>query len=316
MQIRQLENFLEVVQFKSITKAAEHLFISQQSLSSSISSLEKELGYELFLRNAKGVVLTTEGELILEEAKMMVNTFNKWRQLPNLIQAAETTKLNIISPPFFNKRIPIFSPILIKYKQKYPNINFQFYEMRSNESFLSIMERKAHEEAFIAVNCFSFKSTKADAIAFSVKNHCELIELCSVPLYLIINLQHPLANCDMMTTNHLKYFTLATLSDEYSYFPNLNGYFNPDVTPYYLDNSEQILHLISLNPSLAAFDSDKSLTYLNAEHAKKLKAVPLKDFELSVIYYMLHRSKQECTMLEASLIKEIKAAVQSIFPDK
>ena len=43
MQIRQLENFLEVVQFKSITKAAEHLFISQQSLSSSISSLEKEL---------------------------------------------------------------------------------------------------------------------------------------------------------------------------------------------------------------------------------------------------------------------------------
>jgi DNA-binding transcriptional LysR family regulator len=50
MEHRQLRNFLTICEEKSISKAAERLFISQQGLSKSIKQLEQELQVPLFFR--------------------------------------------------------------------------------------------------------------------------------------------------------------------------------------------------------------------------------------------------------------------------
>lgn len=62
MTLKQLEYFLKIVQYGSISKAAPKLFISQPSLTKSISSLEEEYGIQLLIRKANGVELTTEGK--------------------------------------------------------------------------------------------------------------------------------------------------------------------------------------------------------------------------------------------------------------
>ncbi len=49
---------------KSFSKAAEELYMTQSAVSQSISKLEKELDIKLFNRTSKGVVLTSEGELL------------------------------------------------------------------------------------------------------------------------------------------------------------------------------------------------------------------------------------------------------------
>ena len=59
--------FLEICRCKSISKAAEKLFISQSSLSTKIRILERRLGYSLFIRGkgSRSVMLTDKGEKFL-----------------------------------------------------------------------------------------------------------------------------------------------------------------------------------------------------------------------------------------------------------
>ena len=56
--------FYNVAKYKSLSKAAEKLYISQPAISKSISKLEEGLEIKLFDRTSKGVMLTDEGEVL------------------------------------------------------------------------------------------------------------------------------------------------------------------------------------------------------------------------------------------------------------
>ena len=58
-----------VVQYGSFTQAAEELCITQPAVSQAIKSLESVLGSQLFVRSAKGVALTKEGEVLYSYVK-------------------------------------------------------------------------------------------------------------------------------------------------------------------------------------------------------------------------------------------------------
>ena len=58
MNIQQLTYIVEIANCKSISRAAEYLFVSQPALSQQIRNLEKELGYRVFHRTSKGLELT------------------------------------------------------------------------------------------------------------------------------------------------------------------------------------------------------------------------------------------------------------------
>lgn len=63
MNWNQLEYVLTLAREKSITRAAQKLYLSQPSLSLSLKHLEEELGTTLFLRNGSGLELTYAGQL-------------------------------------------------------------------------------------------------------------------------------------------------------------------------------------------------------------------------------------------------------------
>jgi len=56
--------FGEVLNF---TKAAAHLQVAQPALSRQVQDLEDEIGVDLLRRRPRGVTLTAEGKLFLEE---------------------------------------------------------------------------------------------------------------------------------------------------------------------------------------------------------------------------------------------------------
>lgn len=61
--------FYTVARTGNISRAADTLFISQPAISKSISKLEEGLGVKLFVRTAKGVTLTDEGQLLLSHVE-------------------------------------------------------------------------------------------------------------------------------------------------------------------------------------------------------------------------------------------------------
>jgi len=72
MTLQQLKYFIETVNCGSISKAADNLFLSQPSLSSSIKELENETGVELFTRTSKGMALTQDGVEFLGYARQVI----------------------------------------------------------------------------------------------------------------------------------------------------------------------------------------------------------------------------------------------------
>lgn len=81
MRIESLEQFLEIVRCGSITKAAEHFYISQQGLSKSIQGMEKELGVELFRKDGRKVVPTNEGLVVDSYARRIVSEYLELREM-------------------------------------------------------------------------------------------------------------------------------------------------------------------------------------------------------------------------------------------
>src|SRR4051794_29315339 len=69
MEIRHLRYFIAVAEERSVTRAAERLWLAQPGLSRQIRDLEQELGTQLFERHARGVELTEVGNLFLERAR-------------------------------------------------------------------------------------------------------------------------------------------------------------------------------------------------------------------------------------------------------
>jgi DNA-binding transcriptional LysR family regulator len=68
-ELRHLRYFIAVAEELSFTRAAERLHVVQQSLSTAIQQLERELGVQLFIRTTRKVELTDAGQRLLEEAR-------------------------------------------------------------------------------------------------------------------------------------------------------------------------------------------------------------------------------------------------------
>src|SRR3954468_16637352 len=69
MELRHLRYFVTVAEERSITRAAEQLWIAQPGLSTQMRRLEAELGVQLLNRHTRGVELTPAGEVFLERAR-------------------------------------------------------------------------------------------------------------------------------------------------------------------------------------------------------------------------------------------------------
>lgn len=74
MNEKQLHYFIAVSEYGSMTKAAEHLYITQPALSRAIADLEETYNRKLFHRHRHGLELTLEGRTLLEYASSILSS--------------------------------------------------------------------------------------------------------------------------------------------------------------------------------------------------------------------------------------------------
>jgi DNA-binding transcriptional LysR family regulator len=126
MDIKHLQYFIEVTNFNSFTRAADHLFITQPTISKMIKNLETELGVELFDRSRKQLALTDAGRVVLEQAKLIDKAFhNLETEMDNLL-GLKKGHVRIGLPPIIDASL--FPRILSRFHEDYPNITFQLVE--------------------------------------------------------------------------------------------------------------------------------------------------------------------------------------------
>ncbi len=77
MNTSYLKTFIEVINMRNISKAAEKLFITQPAVSKQLQILEKDFGATLVKKNGREIIPTEEGSLLYKYAINLLNEENK-----------------------------------------------------------------------------------------------------------------------------------------------------------------------------------------------------------------------------------------------
>ena len=131
MTISQLKYCLAVAEHRNFTTAAEHVFVTQPTLSMQIQKLENELDLKIFDRTQKPIGLTFIGEKIIAQAKLIVSESDR-------IQDVIDQEKGIIGGDFKLGIIPTVMPTLLPMFLKsvlneFPNLNLEIQEMSTKQ---------------------------------------------------------------------------------------------------------------------------------------------------------------------------------------
>lgn len=125
MEIRVLRYFLAVAREGNITAAANHLHLTQPTLSRQIHDLEEELGQQLLIRKSHRVELTPEGILLRKRAEEIVSMVDK--------TSAEFASMeNTVSGDIYigggeTQAIRQIAEIIKDLRERYPDIHYHLH---------------------------------------------------------------------------------------------------------------------------------------------------------------------------------------------
>ncbi len=204
MNILHLRYVVEIEKTKSISKAAENLYMNQPNLSRAVKELEESLGIMIFRRTSKGITITPDGEVFLSHAKGILSQID---EVESIYHEKERVKQKIavavpratyISAAFadFVKQLDEKEPIDIYYKetnamQAIENLiqgEYQLavirYQSGFDRNFKKLLKEKNLESELLSR--FTIRALMSE------KNPCTLIdEVCTKDLLQQIEIAHP-----------------------------------------------------------------------------------------------------------------------------
>ena len=116
-----LKIFTTTAKCSSITLGAKTLGVTQANVTLRIKQLEKELGFELFHRIPKGIILTKEGEKLLPLA---IDIEQKLKEIQTKMKNIHQQDSLIIASAYTNAKIRLV-PFLQKINKDFPNIRLK-----------------------------------------------------------------------------------------------------------------------------------------------------------------------------------------------
>jgi len=176
-RLKQLRAFCYAAQSKSISKAAERLFLSQPSVSLQVRALERELAITLFERKGPRISLTPEGHVLYELALPLVDGIDHLSDaFAERRGDLESGELNIAAGE--STILYILPDLMADFAAKYPGIRLRLHNVTGRDGLAQL---------------------RADEVDFAVGSMLEVPEDISYrPIYtydtvLITPRDHPLA---------------------------------------------------------------------------------------------------------------------------
>lgn len=138
MNLKQLEAFVQVAEGGSFSKAAKELFLTQPTISSHISSLERELNARLFVRNTKEVSLSEDGIKLYKYAKQMLDLQREIEVTFGMDEEGESHAVTIAA-----STIPaqyLLPEVLTRFSERYPQEQIRIQETDSSKVVMQIVD--------------------------------------------------------------------------------------------------------------------------------------------------------------------------------
>ena len=218
MKTEQIILALTIAREKSISKAAEVLFISQPTASNLLKSLENELGYSLFQRTRTGILPTREGNEFLTHAVTIERSLNAISQI-----GEETQKLDfkIVSQQFDFSALA-FENLCEKHHTNEQVIDFSFQIINDSINGFKMVAYDMSDIAVLMCGKTIYESVESKA----AQNQMETVFLAERNLELTCRKGHPI-----LQDGAIAYHLLP----EYTCFTGLHNSLSSTYAPYFVE---------------------------------------------------------------------------------
>ncbi|MER2128636.1 LysR family transcriptional regulator [Solibacillus sp. FSL H8-0523] len=123
MNLEELQTFIKLCEIKNFTKTAELLTMSQPTVSLHIKNLEQQFQSQLIQRSTKQISITPTGEILLDQAKQIIQLYEQTKQ--QILEHHHTIQGDLTIGASFTIGEYILPTLLIKLKSQHPNLSLQ-----------------------------------------------------------------------------------------------------------------------------------------------------------------------------------------------
>ena len=216
MRIEYLRYFMEIANVGSISKAADSLYMERSNLSACLSKLEEAVGTPLFERNAKGVTLTTNGQLFYDFVKSLSESYKELQLKFNETAESDVMgEINIYSTTSLATQINLY--VITEFTELWPNISVN-YSSNTIEDVLEAVNGKNNAIAFVSLH-------ETDLPLLEAYPNLNFLNLQEIPFAVYTTPDHPLANSHKTVSlktlrdyHLLQYAQVGEASFYYSFF--------------------------------------------------------------------------------------------------
>ena len=176
MQFESLKVFCDLTETQSFTKTAQINGVSQSAVSQTIGALERHFNSLLIERSKKNFRLTSEGEVLYQHAKELLQTYdaihNRMQEIKNIISG------DIRVATIYSLGLHDLPPYVKRFMREYPEVNVHVEYRRANQVYEEVLGNTAD------LGLVAYPAPDAKL---------EIIPLRKDPLVLACHPQHPFA---------------------------------------------------------------------------------------------------------------------------
>lgn len=282
MNESHLETFLAVSKYKSFSKAAEALNVTQPTITSRIKSLEEILQYTLFIRVGHEISLTEEGIFFTDYAVNILNDMKHAKEIKNLIKAP------VIKVGFSPGYSYSFIVELLKAVKSLGNINVQIVDGYDS---VHLNERLLVGEIDLIFTRDILTESATINSEYLFDNH----------LVVVLPTDHPLGQNESVSIEDLRSETILSYKRDSVLWKSIDNILirAQDITRIDVENNEMLLNAVSnelgigIIPKLGIDDKYESSIII--KRISEFDAIPNK-------VYVHYRKKPQIEQLAKKII--------------
>lgn len=299
MDFHQLAIFIEVVEHKSFTKAAEEIFLSQSTVSSHIQALEKQLNLKLFDRDGRDITLTKHGEDLYVWAQKLLHLRDE--ALLDLKSETNdfkgTLKIAASSVPSSY----ILPKLISHFLKEYPNVTFRLMDHPSKTvtemvlkggAEIGIVGEKYENDKLVYIPVLKEKLVIITPKNVELPKHYSTLEDC---------LMYPFIFRDSDS---------GTLSTIKQYFKKKKIPCDLMQTPVYTSSGSSLMELVKEGVGISIVSEITAL-----EYAKQgvIHMYDILDFDQERSFYLCHRKNRTLSIPARFFITQAPMIIEQLF---
>lgn len=276
MNLNHLYYFRTLAETQHYAKAADELCITQPSLSYAISSLEKELGVELFIKKGRNIALSSYGKVFL---KYVTNAINELEAGQSILREIKSSSFETINLDFIYHLSSHYVPTLIEAFQNSIQNNRIFFNLHYGDSLTSFNRLRDGSSDFALV----YEIDQIDDLEF--------IPLIKWELVAILPKGHILSPYARLNLYNIEKYPLIIYPPEAPLFRLIQNLFlQAHAKPNYvfgMEDTAGIIGLVTNNLGIAIVPNSPTLCDRNID----IRPLDCPDYRLNVsLAYLKNKS--------------------------